>query len=356
MIIILGVFVLSIHMLCDEYRKIAHRLLSETATDIDKKNLIPATLLNDLRNEGFFSPGKSDLADLLCRIRSLAFYSPGVAHSVLVNASAWLAAGRPEEEGIYALSVTEPGGGTDIRSSLKTSAHEDKSGVFITGEKIFTSNAPYADYFIVLALGSGGPTLYMVPRSENVTYDLLEVSGLRGTGASIVRYRNARGKRIGIPGKGLKESLSGINLGRLGYAAIALGIADSALSIIVKTGTSKTIFGKQLIDYQGIKWRIASIYSRITLLETLVSDQAEKSKDNWIIDPTKASIAKNEGAKLAQDAAWAASQILGGRGLELWSLTERMQRDARALDIGEGAREVLLDFIASKAVKAYSSL
>ncbi len=340
---------------CAEYREKAHLILADVANKIDTDNLIPKETLDLLINEGFYSLNAGALDDLICRVRALSYYSPGVAHSLLVSASAWLATEMQEYSGIFALSVTEPRGGTDIRSSLETTAVEEENRILIRGRKIFTSNAPYADYFIVLALSSSGPTLYIVPRSEAVKYEILNITGLRGTGASIVYYNDAEAIASGTPGRGLKEALQGINLGRLGYGAIALGIADAALSLVVSTGSSKIIFDRPLIDYQGIKWRIASIYSKITMLESLIADVVSNAGESWVINPTKAAIVKNEGAKLAQDAAWLAVQILGGRGLEVGNKAERMQRDARALDIGEGAREVLYDFIASKAIKFYKS-
>ncbi|MCE4622064.1 MAG: acyl-CoA dehydrogenase family protein, partial [Desulfurococcales archaeon] len=111
------------------------------------------------------------------------------------------------------------------------------------------------------------------------------------------------------------------------------------------------IFGKKLIDYQGLRWRIAELFMEREALEALVYSTAEKAESEGKIDPLKAAVAKNLGASIAQRATWAATQALGGRGLKRWSRIERLSRDARVLDIGEGSREVLLDFIASRAIK-----
>ncbi len=338
---------------CSEYDSLVRNILSGAADDIDRGNQIPDEILAQLIDAGLFTL-EGGIRDLLCRVRVLSRYSPAVAHSLLVHASAWLAAGKPNvgRGEILALSVTEPKGGTDIKASLSTSADRTESGIVITGEKIFTSNAPYAKAFVVLAMGVSGPTLYWVEKSENVEYELLDLTGLRGTGASIVRYHEAPATRLGTPGKGLKEALRGINLGRLGYGAIALGILDRSLQILVEVGRSKIIFGRELLSYQGIKWRIADIYSDLTLLESLINQVASAAAGTWTVDPEKAAIVKVRAAEAAQKAAWSAAQIMGGRGLRAWSIVDRMQRDARALDIGEGAREVLLDYIAGQAVKA----
>ncbi len=334
---------------CEEARdKVS--FISDYENNIDINNIISNNLFKKLIKEKIFYIEELPLSELLCRIRAIAFYSPAVAHSLLVHSTAWLAAGK-NLEGILALSITEPHGGTDIKSSLKTWAEEgDKTR--ITGEKIFTTNAPYASYFIVLANSPHGPTLYAVPKSSSIKYTVLDLIGLRGTGASHVIFNNAEAFRISEYGAGIKNALKGITLGRLGYSAIALGIADRALSIIAAAAFSKEIFGRRLSEYQGIRWRVSEIYSKLVMIESLIYKIINES-NNLFIDPLKASIAKNEGTRLAQEASWQASQILGGRGLERWTATDRMMRDARALDIGEGAREVLLDFIGTKALKKY---
>ncbi|MCE4627860.1 MAG: acyl-CoA/acyl-ACP dehydrogenase [Desulfurococcales archaeon] len=329
-------------------------VLRETAEIIDKDNLIPEHVVRTMREEGVFDLRNESLGSFLCKIRAIASVSPAVAHTLLVHASAWLSANMPDlEDGqILALSVTEPGGGTDIKSSLKSTVESVDGELKLSGTKIFTSNAPYADAFVVLAHGPAGPTLYLVPKSSSVEYELLDITGLRGTGASIVRYKSAPARRVGMPGKGVREALRGINLGRLGYGAIALGIIDASLDIIVSTGREKVIFGRELLTYQGIKWTIADLHSRMRAIEALIESVVRGAENTWSIDPEIAAIVKVLGARAAQDAAWAATQILGGRGLARWSITDRLQRDARALDIGEGAREVLLDYISSVAIKS----
>ncbi len=321
-------------------------------SSVDRENLVPGEALSALRSIGAFSPGETGYYEILCAVRGAARFSPGIAHVILVNASAWLAAGGLAS-GLLAFSITEPGGGTDVLANLRTVAERRGESYFVSGEKVFTSNAPYADEFIVLALEEGEPRLFSVPRSDRVEYSLLEVTGLRGSGASRVVYRDAPATPVGERGEGLRRALQGINLGRLGYAFMALGIADRALQIMVDAASSKTIFGRKLIEYQGVRWRIAEIESARRALEALAA-RAAAGLEKGRLDPLDAAIAKNLGASLAQSAAWHASQILGGRGLALGSETERMMRDARVLDIGEGAREVLLDFIASRAIKSVS--
>jgi len=316
---------------------------------IDESNRVPDEVIDELREAGAFEPEAVGLVEVLEAVRAAARFSPALAHVILVSASAWLASGG-RVSGVLAFSITEPGGGTDVLGNLATRAEARGDRYEVTGVKVFTSNAPYADYYVVLARGPEGPTLYYAPRQDAIKYELLDVTGLRGAGASRVEYSNATAYPAGEPGRGLKEALRGINLGRAGYGMISLGIVDRALEILINTASTKEVFGRKLIEYQGVRWTIASLASRREMLDALM-ERVLSELGRGELDPVKAAIAKVEGARLAQDAAWAAAQILGGRGLTRGSETERMGRDARVLDIGEGAREVLLDFIGSRVAK-----
>jgi len=236
---------------------------------------------------------------------------------------------------------------------LKTRAVEKGGYAELTGSKSFTSNALYATTFIVLAVGPQGPTLYSAGRDpERVKVKPLDLSGFRGCGVAFVEYRGARSARIGEPGMGVKESLAGINVGRLGYAAIGLGIAEGALRVALREASSRVLFGSRLIDMQGPRWMLAEVYRKLVALESIISEAAREAGVSWRVDPVKAAIAKTLGADLAKEATWVAVQLQGGRGLSRWSDVERLARDARVLDIGEGSRETLMDFIASRMLKS----
>lgn len=150
----------------------------------------------------------------------------------------------------------------------------------------------------------------------------------------------------------MREALEAINIGRAGYAAIGLGIVEGALEAAVSHAARHSVFGRRLIEYQGVRWMLAEIRAEALALEALVDRLAAQADASGAVDPEGAAVAKVLAARLAGRAAWTAVQLMGGRGLQRWSRTERLQRDARVLDIGEGAREVLLDFIASRLEKA----
>ncbi len=318
--------------------------LLREARGIDEANIVPSSLLKRGWELGLFDIESVEC--LLEAVRAASYSSRGYAHVILVHGSSRLGVGGGR--GLYALSITEPRGGTDVRGNLETRAREEGGYYVVEGSKMFTSNALYADTFIVLADASGEPAIMACPRSREIVVEPLNLSGFRGSGVGAVKYLGAKCERVTPPGvDGVRAALEYINVGRLGYAAIALGIADRALDLVVEAASGKTIFGKRLIDYQGLRWMIAWLEARSSALEALVERAAKGGK----VDPERAAAAKVLAGELAREAAWLAVQVLGGRGLEMWGEAERMQRDARVIDIGEGAREVLLDFIASRSVK-----
>ncbi len=333
----------------------AEAIASKYAEETDKNNIIPDEALRALSRIGVFDAKSLGPTGVVEVVRGISRYSPGMAHVVLVHSTSIYTGKLDIADGIVAFSMTEPGGGSDVLANLKTVAEErGDRRVVISGVKMFTSNAPYAKYFLVLARGREGPSLYLAEKDETIEIEVLDLLGLRGTGSSKVTYNNTLGELVGTPGKGLREALTGINMGRLGYAAIALGIADASLEMTVSSASKKTVFGRRLIEYQGLRWRIAEIAMEREALEALVHSAAKLAEETGSVDPYRAAVAKNLGASLAQKATWMATQTLGGRGLARWSRPERLMRDARVLDIGEGSREVLLDFIASRIVKMYS--
>jgi alkylation response protein AidB-like acyl-CoA dehydrogenase len=326
--------------------------ISKIAKDVDEKNEIPKDFIENMREIGLFSLRKYGLSGLYRAVRLASRSSPAIAHVIMISGSGSLKSGI--DNSIFSVTITEPGGGTDIKANLKTVAEEDSEGnAIINGEKIFGSNALYADYFIILAQGPQGPTLYLAEKQENIKIKPMELISFRGAGISNVIYQNTKARRISIPGKGLREALELINYGRLGYGSIALGIAEGALKEAGKYALSKKIFDKELSEYQSVKWMYAEVEIKIKLLEAFIDNAIQKYNNNSSLDPLDSAISKVTAGELAQRATWIGVQLLGGRGLSYGTLLERLSRDSRVLDIGEGAREVLLDFIGDNAIKKY---
>ncbi len=332
-------------------------VLPQYAESIDRNNRVADQILSDLWKLGGFDALSLGVSGLMEAVRLASMSSPGLAHVLLVHGtSVLLSGGSVGSSGIVAFSMTEPGGGSDVRANLRTRALKVDGRINIKGVKVFTSNALYASEFLVLALGDEGPGLYKVPKGVGVEVEELDLSGFRGSGVGRVVYRDAEGELAGTAGKGLREALEGVNIGRLGYASIALGITEGSLLHIFKTAKGKVVFGSKLLELQGPRWMLADIYRKYLALESLVrAEAANADMKGYRVDPAIAAAAKTLGADLARESTWVAVQLSGGRGLSRWSLPERLTRDSRVLDIGEGAREVLFDFLASRLAKRYES-
>jgi alkylation response protein AidB-like acyl-CoA dehydrogenase len=333
----------------------------EEASLIDRENRVPPVILSRLESSGLLGPytGVDSARNGLEAVRVLARDSVGLASIVLINLSVQFLLyhvleytnGELAEEilahGISAVSLTEKGGGSDLTRNITVKAEESGDGYCLKGEKVFTSNGLYADYFLVLSKYNEEPSLFLTQDKGSIEVEPLELSSFRGAGISRVVYKCAKAIRLSEV-KALRTVLQAINLGRLGYAAIGIGIAEGALIDALEYAKHRNAFGKSLIDFQGIQWMIADAYSRLETVKALFN-QATGQLPN--INPVQAAVLKNEAAYIAQRAAWIDVEVHGGRGLEFHSKPERLYRDSRALDIGEGAREVLKSYIASSIAR-----
>ncbi len=341
-------------------------LARENAVLIDRDNIIPPDILGAFRDAGFYGPYKS-VDDARSRIdlgRILSRDSVGAASTVLINASvqflvSHIIEASPSEpmvrdllrNGIAAVSLTEEGGGSDLTRNITVEAKSIDGGSYcLEGEKLFTSNGLYADYFLVLARENGELKLFLTADKDNIKAEPLDLAVFRGAGISRVSYSCAKAVELKTP-KPVKAVLHAINLGRLGYTAIGVGIAEGAIGDALYYAGQRRAFGRSILEFQGIQWMIADAYSRLETVKSLYRELLSSLPE---IDPIRVAIAKNEAARIAQEAAWIDVEIHGGRGLEKHSKPERLYRDARALDIGEGTREILRNLIASSLAKNHS--
>lgn len=330
--------------------------IPKVAERTDRNNEIPMEFLERMKENGLFNLKRFGLRGIFDVVRMAAKSSPAIANllmSNLVFISHQKLREEQYENHIFSLSITEPGGGTDIKSNLLTTATDKENGkVIVNGEKMFSSMAQYASHYIVLANGSQGPTLYLVKKQEGVEVTPMDIISFRGTGLGAIKYREVEGEPLGIPGKGMRDVLHAINLGRIGYGIMALGITWGALDHVSGVA-GKKIFGGKLSDFQSVKWMVAEIEIKRRQLEALIDVALERIEKQGSPDPIDVSIIKASSGELAQRATWIATQLSGGRGLTTAGTIDRLTRDARVLDIGEGSKEVLLDFIGDSTIKKY---
>ena len=156
--------------------------------------------------------------------------------------------------------------------------------------------------------------------------------------------------RLGTEGQGLKIALSALDGGRIGIAALALGLAEGAMEAAVRYAKERRAFGKSISEFQAIQWMIADMQTEIEAARGLVYYAA------WLKDahPTKlgtaASKAKLYASEMVNRVVYKAVQVHGSVGYSRESDVERMYRDARVIPIYEGTSEIQRTIIARELV------
>lgn len=256
--------------------------------------------------------------------------------------------------------LTEPGAGSDA-SGMVTTAVKDGDYYILNGRKCFISGAPLADYCIVYAKtdmsrGNKGISAFIVDmKAPGVSCGKHEAKmGLVGYATSDVVLEDVRVHKSDMLGKenmGFINAMKTLDGGRLGMAAQAVGVAQSALDEAVKYAKERKQFGKRIADFQGISFMIAEMAADVEAARQLVYHAAELKDANSPEATTACSIAKYFAAEAANRCAYKAVQIHGGYGYIREYKVERIYRDARICSIYEGTTQVQQMVIAGNLLK-----
>ena len=259
-------------------------------------------------------------------------------------------------KGLGAFCLTEPSSGSDA-ASLQTSATADGSGWRLSGRKQFITSASYAPLFIVLARVRGpstwsqpkdvrhaGITAFLVPAdSPGLSIGKHESKmGLRASDTSAVILENARvggDAVLGEVGKGFSLALAGLDGGRIGIAAQAIGIARAAQELAAAYGARRRQFGAPLTSFEAIRFMLARSRTEIDAAR-LLAHRAARLRDAGLPSTREASMAKLFASEAAQRATHVAVQVCGGYGYMTEYAVERYARDARATTLYEGTSEI----------------
>ncbi len=351
-------------------REFAEKVLKPIAKKIDAENVIPDNVIKQMSEMGFFAlrvpeeyggPGLS-LYESVVVVEELAKASSGAAIMAVVSgdmvAFPLLRYGSREQKekyltklakgGIGAFALTEPCCGSDA-AAIETRAIREGDEYVINGQKIFITNAYYADFFLVAAR-TGKPedrhrgiSLFIVDRSPCVKVSKLDMMGYRGSGTSIVFFEECRipaENIIGEENKGFKKIMMALNEGRIATAATGLGIMEAAFEEAFSYAQQRMSMGKPLIEHQMVQYMIAEMSTLIEASRLLIYEAA-KAADSQREDFVKlASMAKLFAAKYGVEVVRMAMQVLGGIGYSRDSVVERLYRDIKMIEIGDGTNEV----------------
>jgi butyryl-CoA dehydrogenase len=252
-------------------------------------------------------------------------------------------------ETLGAFCLTEPAAGSDA-AGIQARAVRVGNSYKLNGTKTWVTNGSVAGVLLVFAKtdpaadGKGisaflvepGFAGFRVGRHEDKMGQRSSPSVEILLNDCIVPVEN----RLGEEGQGLKIALSALDGGRIGIAAQAVGLAQGALEETVKYAKQRKAFGKNISEFQAIRWMIADMQTEIEAARGLVHYAA------WLKDahPTKvgasASKAKLYASEMANRVVYKAVQVHGSVGYSRETDVERMYRDARVITIYEGTSEV----------------
>jgi alkylation response protein AidB-like acyl-CoA dehydrogenase len=257
---------------------------------------------------------------------------------------------RPLASGevIGAYGLTEPGAGSDSRGT-RTRARREGDCWVLNGSKRFITNAGVAGTYIVTAVteaeeASGRISAFIVP-ADTPGFSIgrmEEKMGLHASNTGELLFDECRiplENLLGAEGEGDKLFLKTLDGGRIGIAAMALGLAQAAYEAASAYAKEREQFGRPIGAFQGVAFMIADMATEIDAAR-LMTYRAAWLKDQGRSYSTEAAMAKLFASEVAQRATNAAVQVHGGYGYITEYKVERYLRDAKLTEIGEGTSQI----------------
>ncbi len=363
-------------------REFAETEVAPIAAELDRDHRFPHELLPkmaDLNLMGMPFPEKvggagADEVSYVIAVEELsrACASTGVIVSAHTSLATWpiYKFGTPAQHERYlhdlasgrtlgAFALTEPAAGTDAGAGTCTALLSGDEYI-LNGSKIFITNAPFAEVYIVFAKtdpakGTRGMSAFIVEK-DTPGFSVGEAEhklGIRGSSTPPLYFTDCHIPKDALldgEGYGFKVAMQTLDGGRIGIAAQALGIAQAALDASVAYAKERVQFGKPIADLQAIQWMIADMATEIDAARLLVY-RAASCIDNDRPYSTEGAMAKLFASETATRVAGKAIQIHGGYGYTESYPVERNWRDAKITEIYEGTSEVQRMVIARSCLR-----
>ena len=357
----------------DTIKDLSLSKFKDRATDIDSRKLFPTQniselaelgLLGSIIDEKYGGAGSSILsyALILEEIAKSCASTSVITSVTTMVARAIEKAGSEKQktdllpritsgETLGAFCLTEANAGSDP-SSLQTSAKIRGNSYIINGEKLWVTNAPHADILLVMAnenpdLGHKGISAFILDKSQILSGDL-EVGepenkmGLNGSHTSPIFFNNVEipiENKLSESGKGLSIALNSLDIGRIGIAAQATGIADAAFEASLAYSKQREQFNQPISKFQGISFKLADMKMKLEVARTM-THKAAWMADQGLKHTLESSMAKTIASENAFDITSNAIKIHGGMGYSKEYPLERYLRDVQATLIYEGTNEI----------------
>ncbi|MBN2358006.1 MAG: acyl-CoA dehydrogenase family protein [Deltaproteobacteria bacterium] len=349
----------------ETFRRFAEREVKPQARDLDENPRFPAELFQKLGALGFFGMrypapegNGADLLSYLLAVEEIAAASLSLAAAATMQSLMGtyfvhkfttgetrqrLFAPALRGDKIGTICMTEPDAGSDL-FGMRTRAEQRGGTWFISGQKIWITSAPVADLFTVFArTGDKQLSLYLVEKGAPglVVGRPIEKMGVRSSLTSEVAFDDAPATcLLGEFGQGtgyLREILAEI---RLMTAALALGVARSALQDAVAYARQRKQFGQAIARFQAVQIHLADMAVELEAARHLVEWAAWRSEQGLPNDD-QAAVAKLRASEMAHLVCDRAARVLGSYGFATDFPVQRYLRDARFTLIGGGTSEIL---------------
>lgn len=367
-------------MLQDLARDFAEREIKPAAHHHDTEESFPHAiyekalqigLLNVALEEQYGGGGMGVMENILVS-QWLSWGCAGIASALTINSlvsDAIEVGASPEQKATYlkrltsggfgAYCVTEPDAGSDV-AGMKMRATRQNGHYVLNGSKVWISNAPLAQFFVVFARtapegGHKGLSAFLVERdTPGVTVGApIPKMGQKACPAAEVFFDNAEipeSARMGNEGDGFLIAMKVFDRSRPMVAAFGLGIIQRALDESLAYATTRKSMGVPIIQHQAIGHKIAEMGMRLEAAR-LLTYQAAWLVDNGQRNTLPAAYAKAFAADTAMWAATEAVQIFGGMGYSKEYPAEKLMRDAKVLQIYEGTSEIQRNVMARELAR-----
>ena len=352
-------------------REFAEKSLAPIAKEVDENDHFPEALIKEMAELGFFGlkiPEEYgglglDMRSYVCVMEELSRKCP--VASIFVSSANSLGSGPlllygtdaqkekylpaiAEGEALLCFGLTEPGAGSDA-AAITTKAVKDGDDYILNGRKCFITKAPIADYTVIFAktapeLGAKGITAFMVDmKLPGVSTGKPEGKmGQRGIPVSDVLLEDVRVSSdciIGEVNAGFINAMKTLNFGRLGVAAMSLGMAGEALDLAVEYVKNRVQFGKPLAKQQSLRFMLSNMQTQLSAARLMVYDAAYRLDQGEDVS-IQASMAKYFATEASLKIITDALQLHGGYGYTKEYAIERLFRDSRVNTIYEGSTQV----------------
>jgi len=260
---------------------------------------------------------------------------------------------------IAGFAMTEPNAGSDVRR-INCLAKQIDKGFLLNGSKIFVTNGGIASILIVISRyktknGKEGMAAFILDKNME-GYEIGKIEekmGMRGSSTTSIYFKDVfipEENILGPLSDGFKIAMQTLDVGRLGIAAQALGIAQAAYEHSVKYSKERIQFNKPISSFQGISFKLAEMATKLETARLLVYKVAAMRNISKNISKEVA-MSKYYSSKIAREITQEAIQIHGGYGYMKDLPLERFYRDAKACEIYEGTTEIMKIIISQQILR-----